>query len=202
LGDFLHSTDNFEELKLAGAVDVENLNVGMALGTKRWTKLRDVTLRSCDADLREMRAFLMSNRQPLRCLLLDKFNLLSGTWTELFAYTADALPEFELFVGYIWQRGRRCWYSPRKSRLPRFEEERLEYPSDDDDNLSNDEEFDGPDGWPDEAEALSTADQEYVDKEDSTSEELGYDPGSDVDSVDSVDSEDEEINRTLRWGWL
>ena len=185
LGDFLHSTDNLEELKLAGAVYVEHLNVGMTLGTKRWTKLRDVTLRSCDADLREMRAFLTSNGQSLRYLLLDNFNLLSGTWTELLAYIAETLPELELFVGYVWQKGRPCWYSPRKSRLPRSEEERLKYPSDDDDDLSNDEEFDGPDGWPDEAEALSTADQEYVDEEDSTSEELEYDSGSDADSVDS-----------------
>ncbi len=163
LGVLLNLADNLEDLRLCGFIDTGVLVFSDTLGSKTWTKLRNLKLRYFSATFKELMDFIRRHRRSLQHVELDFFNLSSGGWHQLDNFVSVEMPELSIVTGWVWQDGKE--FEPEDSEddpiwLPRKKKDRL---------------------WSD-ADLPDPVDD---DQESSSEEELDFDSGSEVDRENS-----------------
>ena len=109
LVDLLSLAENLEELTLIGDPKAANkLCAARTLDTKEWARLRVVYLRSFEASVGELEAFLKRHTLSLRRLTLDDFNLTSGYWQQIGAIVPVMNPALELILGLVSTQHHMC----------------------------------------------------------------------------------------------
>ena len=107
--NLLQAAVNLEELTLAGELDVASLDFSSIFGSKTWSRLPCLELRSFTARRDDLKAFLKRHQGSLVFLLMDDFNLLAPKikhkkkgWERLLDHVARRHCALTVYVGWIW----------------------------------------------------------------------------------------------------
>lgn len=105
LGDWLDVADKLEELRLCGHIDTRNLDFETVLSPRTFHRLQSLELRYCKATFLNLQEMLTRHKYSLKAISLDFFNLVGGSWSDLFDFVRSELPETKFVVGWTWQNG-------------------------------------------------------------------------------------------------